>query len=68
MKRMIILLLVLGLSIQFTMAERIDTKTAAKVAKNFYLQQKPNGDKSTLELKLAQTHISVHWFEIKEKN
>jgi hypothetical protein len=59
MKRIVIIFLVLGFAIQNTMATRIDTRTAKIVAKNFYLQQKPHGDKSTLEVKLAQTYATI---------
>jgi len=54
-----ILLIFLGLSIQFAMAERIDSLSAEKIAKNFYFQLHQNGFKSTLKLELVQSYSST---------
>jgi hypothetical protein len=58
MKRILIVLFVLGLSIQLTMAKRINTITAEKVAKSFFLQQMPDKANKTIELKLIQTYYA----------
>jgi len=59
MKRTVLALLALCISIQLLMAKEIDSSIAGIVAKNFYLQKVPDASKSTFELTLVHLYSST---------
>jgi hypothetical protein len=59
MKKNILIILVWGLGVQLSQAERIDINTASQVAKNFYFQQNQHINKNMLNIELIQTYSST---------